>query len=52
MFSTTKNFKKEFLKRLLEKYANTPEESHVYEQYDILGSMVRDYAGQYWRKTR
>lgn len=52
MFSSTKAFKTEFKKRLLEKYANTVEESHIFEQYDVLGKMVRDYAGQYWRETR
>lgn len=52
MFSNPKNFKKEFEKRLLEKYANSVSESHVFEQYDILGSMVRDYASQYWRETK
>lgn len=52
MFSSTKQFKIEFQKRLLEKYANSVEESHVFEQYDILAKMVRDYAGGQWRETR
>lgn len=52
MFSSVKVFKEEFQKRLLSKYANIVEESHVFEQYDTLAAMVRDYAGQYWRETR
>jgi len=52
MFSSTKTFKAEFQKRLLEKYANSVDESHVFEQYDILSKMVRDYAGAQWRETR
>ena len=52
MFSTVENFKEEFIKRLEEKYGNSVQESHIFEQYDILGSMVRDYAGKYWRETK
>lgn len=52
MFNSKEEFKREFSKRLLEKYSNSVEESHVFEQYDILGSMVRDYASQHWRTTR
>ena len=52
MFSSTKEFKAEYQKRLLEKYAVNVEESHVFEQFDTLASMVRDYAGKYWRETR
>ncbi len=52
MFSSKENFKKEFLKRLEEKYGNDVPDSHIFEQYDILGEMVRDYAGKYWRETK
>lgn len=52
MFSSTKEFKNEFQRRLLEKYANSVSESHVFEQYEILAEMVRDYAGKHWRGTR
>ena len=47
-----KKFKEDFQKRLLDKYGNTVNESHIIEQYEILAEMVRDYAGQDWRKTR
>jgi len=52
MFKTTKQFKDEFISRLQMKYGTSIEESHISEQYDILGEMVRDYAGQLWRATR
>ena len=52
MFHNVSTFKKEFTDRLLNKYGNSVEEAHISEQFDILGGMVRDYAGQYWRNTR
>ena len=52
MFHNVSTFKKEFQDRLLTKYGNNVEEAHISEQFDILGGMVRDYAGQYWRDTR
>ena len=52
MFSNKKVFKEEFTRRLAEKYSNTIEDSHISEQYDILGEMVRDYANYDWRKVR
>lgn len=52
MFSNVEVFKETFKKRLAEKYRNTIEESHITEQYDILGEMVRDYANYDWRKVR
>lgn len=52
MFSSKKKFKEVFQLRLIEKYGNTVEEAHPTELYDILGEMVRDYAGKDWRNTR
>ena len=52
MFSNTKVFKEAFIRRLGEKYSNTIETSHVTEQYDILGEMVRDFANYDWRMVR
>ena len=52
MFSSKKKFKEVFQLRLIEKYGNTIEEAHPTELYDILGEMVRDYAGKDWRNTR
>lgn len=52
MFSSTKEFKKEYQQRLAERYGNSVDEAHPSELYDILGEMVRDYAGKYWRDTR
>lgn len=52
MFTTTKNFIHEFKKRLTEKYGVGLDESHITERYDVLGSMVRDYANINWRKSR
>ena len=52
MFSNTKDFKENFERRLLEKYGNSIEDSHITEKYDILGEMVRDYASYNWRSTQ
>ena len=52
MFHNVATFKKEFTDRLLTKYGTSVEEAHISEQFDILGGMVRDYAGKYWRDTR
>ena len=52
MFSSTKEFKKEYQTRLAMRYGNTVEDAHPTELYDILGEMVRDYAGKFWRDTR
>lgn len=44
MFKNKEEFKKLFTQRMVEKFARGVEESHVSEQFDILGVMVRDYA--------
>lgn len=51
MFSNTEVFKQAFKLRLAEKYSNTIEDSHITEQYDILGEMIRDYANYDWRNV-
>lgn len=52
MFKNKLEFKEEFAKRLSEKYGKNVKDSHISERYDILGELVRDYAGNHWRKTR
>lgn len=52
MFSNVEVFKESFKKRLAAKYSNNIEDSHITEQYDILGEMVRDYANYDWRNVR
>ena len=52
MFDNVLNFKYEFARRLSEKYGRSVEDSHITERYDILGEMVRDYAGSHWRNCR
>ena len=52
MFKSKAEFKDEFSKRLAEKYGKNVKDSHISERYDILGELVRDYAGNYWRQTR
>ena len=38
--------------RMIAKYGREPKEAHILEKYDILGELVRDYAGTNWRNTR
>ena len=52
MFSSKKEFIKEYTTRLSERYGNSVDDAHPTELYDILGEMVRDYAGKYWRETK
>ncbi|MFA5235516.1 MAG: glycogen/starch/alpha-glucan phosphorylase [Bacilli bacterium] len=52
MFDSIVEFKKEFETRLIEKYGRDVKNSHITERYDILGRMVRDFAGKDWRRTR
>ena len=51
IFSNKEEFAKEFKSRMSAKYGRSPSDAHVLEKYDILGEMVRDYAGYNWRKT-
>lgn len=52
MFNNKAQFKEEFTSRLISRYGKAPQEAHVSEKYDILGELVRDYAGVNWRETR
>ena len=52
MFNNKSDFKAEFEKRLIERYGRNVKDADITERYTILGEMVRDYAGQYWRETR
>lgn len=44
MFENKVNFQKEFKKRVVEKYSRSYEECALEELYEVLGSMVRDFA--------
>ena len=52
MFQNKLDFKQTFERRLEEKYGRSVEDSHITERYDVLGEMVRDYAGYNWRECR
>ena len=52
MFRNKETFKKEFEKRIVEKYGRGVKDSHITEKYDVLGTMVRDYSSINWKKTK
>ena len=52
MFDNKADFKATFSRRLEEKYGRSVADSHITERYDVLGEMVRDYAGKDWRASR
>jgi len=52
MFDNTKDFIETFERRLAEKYGETVAMAHISEEYEVLGEMVRDYAGYNWRNCR
>lgn len=51
MFENKEQFKKEYKKRMIERYGVKVEESHITEKYQILGEMVRDYANVDYNTT-
>lgn len=55
-FKKGPNFKKEFIttftERCIEKYSRDPSDLNSHEQYDILGTMVRDYANVLSKKCK
>ncbi|MBP5091005.1 MAG: glycogen/starch/alpha-glucan phosphorylase [Bacilli bacterium] len=52
MFDNKFDFKQTFERRLSEKYGRTVADSHITEQYEVLGEMIRDYAGYHLRNSR
>lgn len=52
MFKNKEDFKTEFARRLSEKYGRLVKDADITERYDVLGEMVRDYAGYDWRNCR
>jgi starch phosphorylase len=52
MFKNKQEFKAIFLERLESKFGRTVQDSHITERYEIIGHMIRDYAGQNMKKLR
>ena len=52
MFKNKEEFKEIFLRRLESKFGRTVQDSHITERYEILGHIIRDYAGQNLKKLR
>lgn len=52
MFKTKSEFKKEFKKRVIEKYGRDISDCHESELYGILGGMVRDFASYDWKNSK
>ncbi len=51
MFKNKTEFKTEFTRRMAERYGEDVPHSHIFEQYQILGEMVRDEANIDYQKT-
>jgi starch phosphorylase len=52
MFKNKEEFKEIFLGRLESKFGRTVQDSHITERYEILGHIIRDFAGQNLKKLR
>ncbi len=52
MFKNKFDFKKDFMRRVVEKYGRSLENSHVTEQYLVLGEMIRQYASINWKTSK
>ena len=46
------NFKRVFSERCVEKYSRDPKDLDYHELYDVLGTMVRDYANVLGKKCK
>ncbi|MDR0831719.1 MAG: glycogen/starch/alpha-glucan phosphorylase, partial [Bacillales bacterium] len=51
-FADKEIFKQVFERRLIEKYSRGVNDSHISEKYDVLGSMVRDWASVHWKTSK
>ena len=51
-FNDKEKFKKEFEKRIVEKYGRSVEQGHKTEYYNILGEMIRDGLSAEWKETK
>lgn len=52
MFNNKESFKQAYLERLSSKYGSNPDRAHILEKFDVLGELVREYAGFDWRRAR
>jgi len=52
MFKDKFEFKRDFTQRVVELYGRSVEQSHITEQYIVLGEMVRDYASIHWKESK
>ena len=52
MFKNKEEFKNIFLERLESKFGRNVKDSHITERYEIIGHMIRDYAGENMKKLR
>ena len=51
-FTNKEEFKEEFRTRIEARYGRSLEQSHVTEQYMILGNMIRDYVAFNWKASK
>ena len=52
IFSDVKTFKETFKTRIIETYGRSVEQSHRFEKYIVLGTMIRDFASVAWKQTK
>ena len=52
IFSNVETFKDIFSSRIVGTYGRSVEESHRFEKYIVLGTMIRDYASVAWKNTK
>lgn len=48
---TKKQFKEDFIKKLISKHGKNIKESTIWEKYSAFGSLIRDYIAENWVKT-
>jgi len=52
MFADKEQFAREFADRIVQEYGRPVAESHITEQYLVLGEMVRSYASLNWMRSK
>ncbi|MCI5746075.1 MAG: glycogen/starch/alpha-glucan phosphorylase, partial [Erysipelotrichaceae bacterium] len=52
IFSDVETFKSAFSTKVVEKFGRDVNQSHKFEKYIVLGTMIRDYASITWKETK
>lgn len=52
LFESKDSFKESFKEAVSDAYGRDFEDTYPEERYNVLGNMIRDFAGEHWRETK